>query len=277
MPHHRKWNKELVVDSIKKLEVKLKRRPTKRDDASLYHGSRRLFGGWNNALTRAGFDVKPIQKVLIPENLDSDLSYFIGLLITDGHVCSDISKDRSNYQVKLYTSYSDEKDEIIRLIRRLFHYTATTRGRKYGFNRVTNYEICISSKELVSYLHHKFEIPLGRKSEKVRVPRIFFTENDENLSSFIRGVFDGDGTITGGQFRICSGSRLFLEDIIKLLNKMGVGSGVVRKNSKYEKTFVFSISDKDSLKRLFALLYQKVGFYYLRKRGSYEKLFKQNF
>ncbi|MCD4666329.1 hypothetical protein K8R47_00800 [archaeon] len=274
MAPHRKWNKVKVINEIKKLEIKLKRRPVKRDNSYLYHTSRKYFGTWNNAMKSAGFKVKNFQKVKIPKKLNQNLSYFLGLVITDGHL---YMKKEKGYQTKIYTSYEEEKETILRLIMNLFDYKASVQKRmnNKSFNKKPNYEIYVSSKNLTLLLNKKFQIPSGAKSKIIRIPKIFFKTNKKNIIHFVRGLIDGDGSITAGQVKLTSSSKLFLEDYKRLLKMVKIEfKGKVRKDHKNTSVFVIAISDKNNIKKLYDLSYKNVKYYYPRKKLSYENLFK---
>lgn len=192
----------------------------------------------------------------------------MGLLFTDGH----ISKDRlKRHKIFLFTSYHDEKEIILRLIKKLFNYKASVRTKKYAFNKLPNYEIYISSKPLAKYFINKFEIPAGAKSHIIRTPK--FLSNKKDISSFIRGVIDGDGTISSKSkcVRISSGSEKFLKDIKKLLLDIGISSGSILKD-KGRNTWVLYISGLDNLRRLRSKIYYNSKFFYPRKKTTWKDI-----
>jgi intein/homing endonuclease len=262
--------RKLIISEIHELHKKLKRRPVKRDSSILYHMSRKYFGTWNNAMKNAGYKVKIFQNVFIP-CISQDLCYFIGLLITDGHL---VFKPH-DYRVTISTSYIEEKEMICNLIKNLFKYIPSIRKREYDRNALTSYEICIFSKNLSKFLHEKFKIPSGAKSSIVRVPNIIFHVSRDNVYSFIRGVIDGDGSIWAEKFKISisSGSYLFLKDLRILLNKLTISSGEVVKDRSAYKLHIYN--SNNNLRKLYNLIYTS-KFYYPRKKSSYDKFLKNS-
>ena len=125
--------KEELIRQVKELHQKLRRRPTKRDNNSLYEKSRVYFGYWNKLMEAAGYKVKYNQYPEIPNELTEDLAYFVGILITDGHLQWQRKTEKSSarYCMQLYNSYEEEKVMLIRLIKGLFKYNAFIRSKKY--------------------------------------------------------------------------------------------------------------------------------------------------
>lgn len=222
-------------------------------------------------MKEAGFKIKIMQKPEMPDKLDKNLAYFLGLLITDGHIASD--KKRGEHITMIFTSFEKERDVIISLIKRLFDYNAAIRKRKYGFNKFPNYEIHINSKRFSENLVKTFKIPAGAKSGIVRVPPFLFNSNKKEIGGFIRGVIDGDGSICKDHIKIASGSIKFLEDMKRLLNLIGISSGKLMKDKK-SNTFSFYISSMENLNNLYHILYSDSEFCYPRKKQAFGKVFK---
>lgn len=260
-----KFDKNILIKDLRKLHRNLSRRPTRHDNNSLYQKSRKYFGSWNKMMENAGYKVKYYQYPKIPSKLTQDLSYFLGLIITDGHL-----QNKSKYGIYLYTSYEEEKDMILNLIKGLFDYRAYLVFRKFGFNKRINIQIAINSKKLVNCLNKKFDIPTGNKSLIVRVPKIILNSNRENKINFLRGVIDGDGHITQSSVHISSGSYLFLLDLKKLLFDIKIEC-----NAKIEKRrtcYVLHLNKTES-KKLYYLCYNNAKYFYPRKK---EKLLRTN-
>ncbi|HDK41900.1 MAG TPA: hypothetical protein ENG87_00860, partial [Candidatus Pacearchaeota archaeon] len=260
------WTKEKIIQEVFSLERKQKRRPTKHDYSNLYTLSKKHFGSWSNMMKYAGYNVKSLQKPTIPDLNSNSFHYFLGLLYTDGHVVFD--KLNQTYKIMLFTSYVEEKNMIVRLIKNLFNYKASIRLKKYGFNKRINHEIYISSKKLCGFLIKEIKFPAGAKSLTVRLPNIVL-KDPSKAWHFIRGVFDGDGSIINTEkayfLKICSGSKRFINDLGKLMVKLGFKGGIIRQER--EKLWVWKINKKKDLKRFYQLAYKDCnGYYYQRKK-----------
>jgi len=261
---HKRWNASKVIQEIKLLEQSLGRRPVKRDNNSLYNASREFFGTWNSAMKYAGFKVKTNQVPIMPEKLDDNLAYFLGLLITDGHIV--ISKKYKKYNILLFTSYEEEKEMILTLIRKLFNYNSYVRNRRLGWNKRINHEIHISAKDLVYLFNLKYEIRSGNKSLTIRVPDLIFNSSNEIIANFLRGVIDGDGSIKRDCITISSGSEKFLIDLKVLLDKLNLKSGVISKDRTCYALNIGRVAG--NLLKAYKIFYAKAEFYYPRKKLS---------
>ena len=221
-------------------------------------------------MKKAGYKVRYYQKPKIPiQDLD-ELYYFAGLLCTDGHIQYDAL--RKTYRIIFYAAKDEEKSLIIKLIKRLFNYNSSIRIKKYGFSKNPNYEIYISSKKLCEFFI-KLGVPYGGKSFTINVPKKI--TNSKRASHFIRGIFDGDGSIIAGSsyalFKIFSASERFINGINKILNKIGINSAKIRKER--EKLWVLRVNKKKDIKKLYSLIYHNSrNWFYPRKKLKWQTI-----
>ncbi|MEK6909381.1 MAG: LAGLIDADG family homing endonuclease [Nanoarchaeota archaeon] len=262
-------HQEKIIENLKNLEKELGRRPVKRDNATLYFLSRKHFGTWNKMMSTAGYKCKSIQKPTTPKEITRELSYFLGLVSTDGHM--QVKKEKGQYRLMVYTSEKEEVDLILKLILLLFNYKASIRLRKTGFkNSRPNYEIYMSSKDVTTFMK-SLEIPSGAKSENIRLPTIFFRK-EAYIWDYLRGVFDGDGSIifSGHNhiFKISSGSIGFLKDLHKILIENGFNNFKIWK----DKGNVWNLRNntKRDIVDLHNQIYKNASFFYPRKKLKWD-------
>ncbi len=263
---NKKISKRELIKRIHNLEQSLGRRPVKRDNGTLYNYSRELFGSWNNLMKAAGYDVRLFQNVS-SYTFDDNLAYFLGLLITDGHIAYD--KKRENYKVAIYTSYPEEKDMLVRLIYKIFKYKACISKREFKYSTRPNFEVRINSKTLAESLMNGYDIPGGKKSLIIRLPKTIVKADEMSRKAFLRGVIDGDGSITKYGVKIISGSTDFLNDMKKFLSELRIHTGSIIKEHD-RNTFSIRINKKedwDKIREVYAY-----GFCYRRKRASINKI-----
>ncbi len=260
-----------LINEVKSLELRVKRKPMKRDDNSLNYKAKKLFGSWSNLMRAAGYNAINYQKInSIKQN--EDFAYFLGLLITDGHIRCDLKK--KNYKIAIYTSYIEEKEMISKLIKDLFDYNPAISERvNYGFSRRSNFEIRISSKWLLEFISEEYEIPIGAKSTLVRVPNKIKNGNKEIKMAFLKGVIDGDGWISKNRLRIgiSSGSTKFLEELKELLKELGITSGKIAQSYYGGNSYSFEIGKHDDVLK-FKGIYEVGKYCYPRKKLLIDKI-----
>ena len=110
--------------------------------------------------------------------------------------------------------------------------------RKQKTYYLQTWRIVFESKEILLFLNKVFEIPLGRKSEKVKVPSVIFSSDSNCKKAFIKGLFYSDGSFKKKSMRFSSISENLIDDLKKLFDSLGFDS-VKRtyKNKKLNKDY----------------------------------------
>ncbi|MFB6146051.1 MAG: DEAD/DEAH box helicase, partial [Candidatus Nanohaloarchaea archaeon] len=121
---------------------------------------------------------KPVR---IPEKLDKDLSWLIGAVAGDGHIESS-AVNLSGSENRLLERFEDIVDQ------KLDRDVSVNKRKKddvktYSFN----------AKAVSDILHDYFGIPREKKAQNLKMPEIGLP--DELLASYIRGLFDTDGSV----------------------------------------------------------------------------------
>jgi DNA-binding transcriptional regulator WhiA len=264
-----KWTKKKILEEILLLEKRLGRVPVKRDNSNLYSLSRKYFGSWNNLMKEAGYIVKERQHPIIPKLNLRNLYYFMGLLCTDGHI--HIDKEKTRNKLMIFTSNKDEREMIFKLIYNLFQYKASIREKIYGFSKRPNYEIYISSKSICEFFCN-LGVPSGAKSLTIALPEIIKNCKTCFFWDFLRGVFDGDGSIINTEkskaFKIASGSEKFLEDFKQIFINKDF-SPILRKERN--NLWILKFNKKEEINKIYNLLYKDAEFFYTRKKLNWER------
>jgi len=257
------------IKSVKALHKKLGRKPKKRDSNRLYELSRKLFGGWNKGMEAAGYAVYYYQKAKVPK-LDNNLAYYLGLLVTDGHIVKDRFK---HYNLEVYTSYEKERDMLVRLIKELFDYNAFVWSRNTQWSNRPGYIVSVFSKGCVQHFTEELGIPSDNKTWIIEVPTCIREASNNLQGPFIRGVIDGDGCIkVSPQYvAIYSASPKFLYQVQGILEKSGISTNRVYKERDRE-LYTLGISGQKNIYNLYKLMYsQEPEYHYPRKKEKFEK------
>ncbi len=192
----------------------------------------------------------------------SDKAYFLGLLVSDGYGSS------NGFQINLQIGDID----ILKTFTEYINYNGTIKiaqdNRKESYKDIAKLIICCQKigNDLIQY-----GITKG-KSHNAFFPDI----PEEFYSHFIRGVFDGDGSIfiktyKSGTFGIC-GNKPLLEKIRNvLIEKCSIPIQSVYQPNK-DKGFVkLQVTKKDSILKIRDFLYKDCKNLYIARK--YNKMF----
>lgn len=166
-------------------------------------------------------------------NIDShNKAYLLGWMFSDGYVC----KNPYGYTLGMALQTQDKY---------ILEFMATELG--LPITKIHSYKnsckLCVNERTVCEDLL-KLGIMEDKSHKEMRVPQI----PEEFYSSFIAGVFDGDGCISKkttynyNTVTICGNSKLFLEEIKTILQ----ANNVIVTNIRQQKTnlYVLNISSK---------------------------------
>lgn len=126
------------------------------------------------------------RNIILPNRLTPLLAEEMGMHYGDGF----LSKRRNEYRLK---GNKDEKEYYDKHIANLYK---TLFGLNLNIKEYeTTYGFEISSKALWEFKNKVLNIPAGRKNN-IDFPKIINFNNKEILASFLRGIFDTDGSVS---------------------------------------------------------------------------------
>jgi intein/homing endonuclease len=163
--------------------------------------------------------------VKLPE-LSPELAEFLGALAGDGHLAPLKADIVLVADYDLDTHYITE--HIPTLIRTLF-------GVNPRVRHIDNFARCyFYSKILVNYLHNTFDIPVGKKKNRLHIPKTILA-NNLFLVPYLRGLFDTDGCIhqhhpTTAAIEYVSADSQFTEEVYAALKSLGFRVSKSRKS-----------------------------------------------
>ncbi len=159
--------------------------------------------------------VRYLPKEIKDFKIDTDLSEILGVLNGDGHL------DPINYEICVVGN-SLEKD-YCSYLKRLFE-------AKFGMDFKTLFpancfKLRIYSKNLFRKLSEVYNLPLGNKMGKLKIPSQI-KENPEFLKAYIRGLYDTDGCFHIRRKKdpmviITSADETFLSEVKAALESLG--------------------------------------------------------
>ena len=200
-----------------------------------------VYGGGRKDRTKA---------IKIPSDVNEELAYIAGALISDGHL-SENSIDISVYEEGFRNAVSEKLIKIF--------------GKSNTYYNGDRVYLC---NKFVPYLFNKiFEIPFNKKSYIVKIPEIIFKSNNKVIASFIKGLFDGDGTCKSG-LSYKTYSKELVYGISYLLARLGIYCYIKNKGNEYK------LNIPSIYENIFA---EKIGFNDKRKQKDLNNLLNKKY
>lgn len=184
----------------------------------------------------------------VPDEIDEDLAYLAGAIISDGHL------SKSSVDISCF------EEGFAKAVKSRFIAKFGKSNSYYGGNRVYLCNIFTPF-----FFNKVFEIPFGKKHSIVKIPRIIFKSDEKVIASFIKGLFDGDGTCSSG-LSYKTKSRELASGLSYLLGRLGIYCYSHKKNEQYKIT-IPSIYE--------AIYFEKIGFENQFKAKKLARLIKK--
>ena len=169
----------------------------------------------------------------LPLTVTPELCFLAGIILGDGHLAKTKFKitmemtSKNIHEIVRDTFSTAFKTEFIVKIK-----------NDKKINRKQRWKIEFKSKVIWLLFNKIFEIPYGKKSDIIRVPKVVFHSNRKCMKHFILGLFLADGGRKGKYVSFTSASEKFIEELNLLLKIVGVGSSISKwKNKKLNKRY----------------------------------------
>jgi superfamily II DNA or RNA helicase len=281
------FNKE--VDKLIEIETSFGKIITSENHPNLIIEKRRFDKHINQYVDSIEQDIRKVHSknlkegyfLLIPEklpknydqtnNFKSNLLYFVGMIMCDGHL------DKKGWRIKAEFYKRDKIEKAIEI----FGWISKAYNTEYH-SKIVNRDgkpystlFWILSKPLKQYLIHKFNIPLGKKSNIIDIVQIIFTSHLSSIRSFIQSCFDCEGWLNLSNKRIgfASTSKIFTNKLQLLLLKFSVKSAIrIReiKNEKHNNLYQLDITGEDLIR-----FSQNIGFTIKSKKDKLTEILKK--
>ena len=211
----------------------------------------------NNIILRGNNKIQRLCKHNPFKRNDEFSEYFLGLLLTDGCISSNITKnsnsinlslnERDSYIVETFRDWISPKSKISKVLQKL--------------NNSYMYSVSITNEEVEEWLRRKGNF--NNKSYNCKL----YTPITWNI---LRGIFDGDGGFhfNSGHldFFICSKSLIFIQQIKYFLNKYGFTSYIKERiNNQGNSLYYIEIYKINDVIKLGEYMYNNAQIFIKRK------------
>ena len=120
-------------------------------------------------------------KIKLPKYLDERFLYFAGLIAGDGDITT---TPHGGVTIRFSNTNPKLRNKFRQIVRELFDVEVKEDGNALKFN-----------SKIIGHILNKLGIPNSPKSHRLDMSEILLSLPNEELSAFIRGLFDCDGTV----------------------------------------------------------------------------------
>lgn len=193
-------------------------------------------------------------------------AYLLGFILTDGSISKQDGKKKRMTLANTDFQIMNKLHPIISPNRKLYVRNMSKKEHKTIYSLVNTNEKSLETLEELGIRE--------RKSFDVKMPEI----PNDLVRHFIRGVFDGDGSIinykvqnkyTYKKVTFTSASTVFSESLNDILNKQGFNTGLNKDSRDTNPSFYNVINRTEDIKMLGKWMYEDANWYIERKRNVF--------
>ncbi len=196
----------------------------------------------------------PPKSIILPEYLNEDLAELIGWYIGDGNL------RKYDLRIAIYGKDKDLLERIRNLSMKLFNLKPSIQKPA----RANIYEVSLNSVVLSNYLHNNNLIKVS--SSKAEIPKLILKSNKNVIKSFLRGLFEADGSISDRGIEFASSSQKLIKQTQILLLGLGISSRVSKRVDGFRLTIK---NNRDGL-----IYKNEIGFLSKRKNSRLQLIKK---
>jgi len=207
------------------------------------------------------------RNIQLPTKLNEDLAELTGIMLGDGHikVMDGSQGSRKVYTICVTCSLTEDYDYFHNVINSLFlkNFNMKLNTKEYSSNGYFN--AIRGSKAVATFFTKILDVPSGKKSGIIKIPKLILVSSLSNKLAFIRGISDTDFCLTfkragrkSHSYPVIKGkfkSHAFVQQLNNLLGALGFRCSIINddyydkriKKTNNEQTV--QLSGKENLKK----------------------------
>jgi len=186
-----------------------------------------------------------IQTIRVPLEPVPDISFLCGMIVGDGHLW------KTRHRIGIEMTRKDILEIVLEKFKKVFDINLKLKEKHdKRINRKLNWRIDFENKVIWLLFSQVFEIPTGKKSDVVKVPRCVMKDSD-CMKMFLSGLFLADGGRKGNKISFTTSSLELFNDIQIILNTFNI-TFFTRKwihNKSKKRVFDVIISRKNDINK----------------------------
>jgi len=197
----------------------------------------------------------------VPRTMSADLAEFVGYFMGDG------SLHAKGLRLCVSNGDADVREHLKALAKRLFNLDAKISQRN-GYEEVAFHSVPLTIWwEACGFAKQKPHAEHAGKGYQARIPDAVLASNDPaTYGAFVRGLFEADGTVTGGVATLSTVCERFASDVKNLMLTLGIPTSTKRGTTGWGQSTVYVLRVRNAA---YASGYvEKIGFLGHRKRNA---------
>jgi DNA polymerase-1 len=218
------------------------------DHVALSRGAM-LFG--HDELLNVSYQRRHDRKLQLPERLSPDLARFLGYFVAEGHV----SHGRTSSTLVIANKDPEVIADLCNLSRRLFNYLPSRIVDRNG--------VCSMRWNCSRLVEIVEQLGIGNGAMNTCIPDLVMRGSYASVTEFLRGLFEGGGSISASFISVASKSEVLIHQIQTLLLVFGIVSQIERRDvPNHGRRFKLRLIGRESR----ALFAKHIGFISTRKQ-----------
>lgn len=187
----------------------------------------------------------PSKRTKIPLSLNEDLSFLVAAIIGDGHI------KKSKFQIRIELSNFNLIKHLKKICKTLFNREFNIYPVKIREGKKQTFSMGMDSKSICKLLEETFEIPRGKKSHIVKVPKYIMNSNKKNKIAFLQGIMATEGGSRRRGFGLSTASKQLWKDLKILFENINIPVSMDKwKHKTYKKIYYGLTFKKEYMKQL---------------------------
>ena len=214
--------------------------------------------------------------IKVVKSMDIKLAYLLGIIYADvalRNVWSTFDKEkRFRWEITITEELSENLETITSLLEEIFGIKTNVKSVYKG----KWYRILFNSMILLRILNKVFEMPIGYKKGKLRMPKVIQKAPFRIKKYFVMGFMDGDGMCskvnTTKKFTpvvsMSQSSREILQDLNEIMKEGSLNFNLYKKKRDKFNWYVLETKNKQQIREF----YENFGFLYHNKKERLKRL-----
>jgi len=193
------------------------------------------------------------QTIKIPLEITPDLSFLCGVIVGDGHLW------KTRRRIGIEMTRKDILEMILKKFNNVFDISLKLKEKHdKRINRKPTWRIDFENKAIWLLFSRVFEIPVGKKSDIVKAPKLVM-RNLDCMKMFFSGLFLADGGRKGNRISFTTSSSGLFDNVQTILNTFDINFFTRKWVHNKSKRLVFDIiisrkSDINKFMEIFPLI-----------------------